>query len=170
MLTLKSCMLTLQSEFMLHPIQDGKPVDIVFWDNMFLRRARFLIILNFLFCKKKKNVLKFLYWGSDVLKFWLKWGLAMFLRCSYFFPNLSLDVLIDLVLNQKNACMFCIYIIFSHRYLLRARVLLTPGRLFMMSMPSKTVTLQDIIITWHSHWLWSDRRTETAWYRTLHYD
>ena len=28
----------------------------------------------------------------------------MFLRCSYFFPNLSLDVLIDLVLNQKNAC------------------------------------------------------------------
>ena len=52
----------------------------------------------------KKNVLKFLYWGSDVLKFWLKWGLAMFLRCSYFFPNLSLDVLIDLVLNQKNAC------------------------------------------------------------------
>ena len=51
-----------------------------------------------------ENVLKFLYWGSDVLKFWLKWGLAMFLRCSYFFPNLSLDVLIDLVLNQKNAC------------------------------------------------------------------
>ena len=30
----------------------------------------------------------------------------MFLRCSYFCPNLSLDVLIDLVLNQKNACMF----------------------------------------------------------------
>ena len=28
----------------------------------------------------------------------------MFLRCSYFFPNLSLDVLIDMVLNQKNAC------------------------------------------------------------------
>ena len=28
----------------------------------------------------------------------------MFLRCSYFFPNLSLHVLIDLVLNQKNAC------------------------------------------------------------------
>ena len=28
----------------------------------------------------------------------------MFLKCSYFFPNLSLDVLIDLVLNQKNAC------------------------------------------------------------------
>jgi len=28
----------------------------------------------------------------------------MFLTCSYFFPNLSLDVLIDLVLNQKNAC------------------------------------------------------------------
>jgi len=56
------------------------------------------------FFAKKKNVLKFLYRGSDVLKFLLKWGLAMFLRCSYFFPNLSLDVLIDLVLNQKNAC------------------------------------------------------------------
>ena len=28
----------------------------------------------------------------------------MFLRCSYFSPNLSLDVLIDLVLIQNNAC------------------------------------------------------------------
>ncbi len=28
----------------------------------------------------------------------------MFLRFSYFFPNLSLDVLIDMVLNQKYAC------------------------------------------------------------------
>ena len=28
----------------------------------------------------------------------------MFLKCSYFFPNLSLDVLIDLVFNKNNAC------------------------------------------------------------------
>ena len=37
-------------------------------------------------------------------RFLLKLGLATFLRRSYFFPNLSLDVLIDLVLNHKNAC------------------------------------------------------------------
>ena len=55
--------------------------------------------IEFLFLQKK-NVLKFLYWGSDVLEFLLKWGLAMFLRCSYFFPNLSLHVLIDLVLKR----------------------------------------------------------------------
>ena len=28
----------------------------------------------------------------------------MFLRCSYFFQNLSLDVLINKVLKQSNAC------------------------------------------------------------------
>ena len=43
---------------------------------------------------KKQNVLRYRKWGSDVLKFSLKWGLAMFLRCSYFFQKLSLDVLI----------------------------------------------------------------------------
>ena len=53
---------------------------------------------------KNKNVLKFLRWGSDVLKFSLNWGSAMFLRCSYFFQNLSLDVLINKVLIQSNAC------------------------------------------------------------------
>ena len=38
------------------------------------------------------------------LFFFLSWGSAMFLRCSYLFGNLSLDVLINKVLTQKNQC------------------------------------------------------------------
>ena len=34
----------------------------------------------------------------------LNWGWAMFLRCSYFFGNLSLNVLINMVLTQIKEC------------------------------------------------------------------
>ena len=57
---------------MLHPMQDGKPVDIVFWDNIFFKKGQIRNNIEFLFFAKEKNVLKFLYRGSDVLKFWLK--------------------------------------------------------------------------------------------------
>ena len=50
------------------------------------------------------NVLKQKYWGSYVLNFTLNWGWAMFLRCSYFFGNLSLNVLINMVLTQIKEC------------------------------------------------------------------
>ena len=37
----------------------------------------------------------------------------MILRCSYFSPNLSLDVLIDLVLIQNNACIVFVLLQFT---------------------------------------------------------
>ena len=73
-----------------------------YWTKYFPNSLWFII-----FPTANKNVLKFLRWGSDVLKFSLNWGSAMFLRCSYFFQNLSLDVLINKVLIQSNACMSC---------------------------------------------------------------
>ena len=46
-------MLTLQSEFMLHPMQDGKSVDIVFWDNIFFEKGQIRNNIEFLFLQKK---------------------------------------------------------------------------------------------------------------------
>ena len=54
--------------------------------------------------RSNMNVLKQKYWGSYVLNFTLNWGWAMFLRCSYFFGNLSLNVLINMVLTQIKEC------------------------------------------------------------------
>ena len=71
-----------------------------YWTKYFPNTLWYII-----FPTTNKNVLKCLRWGSDVLKFSLNWGSAMFLRCSYFFQNLSLDVLINKVLKQSNACM-----------------------------------------------------------------
>ena len=70
-----------------------------YWTKYFPNTLWYII-----FPTTNKNVLKCLRWGSDVLKFSLNWGSAMFLRCSYFFQNLSLDVLINKVLKQSNAC------------------------------------------------------------------
>ena len=70
-----------------------------YWTKYFPNTLWYII-----FPTTNKNVLKCLRWGSDVLKFSLNWGSAMFLRCSYFFQNLSLDVLINKVLIQNNAC------------------------------------------------------------------
>ena len=47
---------------MLHPMQDGKPVDIVFWDNIFFEKGQIHNNIEFIFLKKKKKKdVKFLY-------------------------------------------------------------------------------------------------------------
>ena len=44
---------------MLHPMQDGKPVDIVFWDNIFFEKGQIRNNIEFLFLQKKKMFLNF---------------------------------------------------------------------------------------------------------------
>ena len=50
------------------------------------------------------NVLIFDLWGWTVLIFLPNWGSAMCLVCSYFFRDLSLNVLINMVLTHKKGC------------------------------------------------------------------
>ena len=38
---------------MLHPMQDGKPVDIVFWDNTFFEKGQISNNIEFLSLQKK---------------------------------------------------------------------------------------------------------------------
>ena len=44
---------------MIHPMQDRKPVDIVFWDNIFFEKGQIRNNIEFLFLQKKKMFLNF---------------------------------------------------------------------------------------------------------------
>ena len=44
---------------MLYPMQDGKPVDIVFWDKTFFEKGQISNNIEFLSLQKKKMFLNF---------------------------------------------------------------------------------------------------------------
>ena len=85
-------------------------------------------------CCKAWIVLIFpIIWGSTtwiVLIFSRIWGSAMFLACSYFFRNLSLDVLISMVLIKKKGVLSAIDKIRYSQYIdLKRKCLGTEGNI-----------------------------------------
>ena len=73
----------------------------------------------------------------------------MFLRCSYFFGNLSLNVLINMVLTQKKEC-FCFFISLTEVIAREILISFVPS----MSMEGKEVVKNDFCPSVSIGWGW----------------